>query len=75
MLLDDGFVEVSRIKAYAEGSFRFFGGMSGGHPFHWLGGRGDNFLVNHFLKEFFNSLSTFNGDLSSSMLNWEDRGV
>ena len=69
VLPGDGFVEVSGVKGYAEGSIGLLGVCQGGHPFCWLGDRGDNFLVNHFLLEFLNSLSTFNGDLSSGMLN------
>ena len=72
MLPDDGFIEVLRIKAYAEGPIRLLGVCQGGHPFHWLGNRSNNLLVNHFLQDLFNGFSTFNGDLSSGMLNCRD---
>ena len=49
VLLDDGFVEVSGVKAYVEGYIGLLGVCQGGHPFHWLSDRGDNGLVNHFL--------------------------
>ena len=49
VLLDGGFVEVSGVKAYVEGSIWLLGVCQGGHPFHRLCDRGDNFLISHIL--------------------------
>ena len=49
VLPDDGFVEVSGIKACVEGSIWLLGVYQGGQPFNWLHDGGDNSLVNHML--------------------------
>ena len=54
-----------------EGSISLLGVCLGGHLFH-SSDRGINLLVNHLLQDLFYSFSTFNGDLSSCLLNWRD---